>query len=113
MAITFINNELADRHCIEAGPQAQRLTPARIKPLMKQLGKGWKLKGKLLEKQYKFKDFAGALAFTIQIGNLAENVGHHPDILLTYGAVQIQIFTHSAKGLTENDFILAAKINRV
>ena len=108
-----MNNELAEQQCVEAGLKAKRLTPTLIKPLKKRLGGGWKLvKGKL-EKPYKFKDFAGALAFTIQVGNLAENVGHHPDILLTYGAVRIQIYTHSVKGLTENDFILAAKIDRM
>jgi 4a-hydroxytetrahydrobiopterin dehydratase len=107
-------DELADRQCVEAGLKAKRLKPAEIKSLKKQLGNGWKLvKSKLLEKHYKFPDFGAALAFTIQLGNLAENEGHHPDILLTYGAVRVQLFTHSAKGLTENDFILAAKIERL
>ena len=88
--------------------------PAEIKSFKKLLGNGWKLiKGRQLEKNYKFPDFNAALAYTIQVGNLAENVGHHPDILLTYGAVRIQLSTHSVKGLTENDFILAAKIERM
>jgi 4a-hydroxytetrahydrobiopterin dehydratase len=107
-------DELADRQCVEAGLKAKRLKPAEVKSFKKQLGNRWKLvKSKLLEKHYKFPDFGAALAFTIQLGNLAENEGHHPDILLTYGAVGVQLFTHSAKGLTENDFILAAKIERM
>ena len=114
MENTSLNNQLADRKCEEAGSQARRLTPMGIKSLKKYLPAGWKVvKGKMLEKNYKFSDFSSALAFTVQVGNLADNVGHHPDILLTYGAVRIQIFTHSAKGLTENDFILAAKIERM
>jgi len=111
---TAMNNQLADRKCVEAGSQAKRLTPTGIKSLKKYLPSEWKVvKGKMLEKNYKFPDFNSALAYTVQVGNLADNVGHHPDILLTYGAVRIQIFTHSAKGLTENDFILAAKIERM
>jgi 4a-hydroxytetrahydrobiopterin dehydratase len=111
----FMNtDQLTDRHCVEAGSKAKRLKPVEIKSLKNQLGGGWKLvMGKLLEKQCKFSDFKAALAFTIQVGKLAENEGHHPDILLTYGAVRIQLFTHSAKGLTENDFILAAKIEQL
>ena len=106
--------ELADRECVEAGAKAKRLKPVEIKAFKKLLGGSWKLiKGKMLEQSYKFDDFRGALAFTIQVGNLAENEGHHPDILLTYGMVRIQLSTHSAKGLTENDFILAAKIERL
>jgi len=111
---TAMNNQLADRKCVEAGSQAKRLTPTGIKSLKKYLPSEWKVvKGKMLEKNYKFPDYKSALAYTVQVGNLADNVGHHPDILLTYGAVRIQIFTHSAKGLTENDFILAAKIERM
>lgn len=103
--------ELADKNCIEKG--AQRLKPGEIPSLKKQLS-GWKvLKGKLLEKAYEFPDFKKALAFTNKVGNLAEKQGHHPDIYLTYGGVRIQLLTHSAKGLTENDFILAAKIDRL
>jgi 4a-hydroxytetrahydrobiopterin dehydratase len=105
---------VADRQCLEAGSKAKRLKPAEIQSFKKSLGGGWKLvEGKQLEKNYKFPDFNAALALTIRVGNLAENEGHHPDILLTYGAVRIQLSTHSVKGLTENDFILAAKIDRL
>jgi len=82
-----------------------------IKTLLKQLPGEWKVAGnRQLEKRFKFPDFRAALAFTNQVGAIAEEQGHHPDIFLTYGEVRLRISTHSAKGLTENDFILAAKI---
>ena len=64
-----------------------------------------------LEKTFKFKDFAEALAFTKRVGELAESVGHHPDIHLSWGRVKIQIWTHKIDGLVESDFVLAAKID--
>ncbi len=64
-----------------------------------------------LEKQYAFKDFAQALAFVNKIGALAEQENHHPDISLGWGKVGIITWTHSAGGLSENDFVLAAKID--
>ncbi len=108
-----MNLNLADKKCVEAGVKSVRLNEKEIKAFKKQLS-GWKLaKGKQLKKHFKFPDFKSALKYTDKVGKLAEKQGHHPDILLTYGAVQIQISTHSVKGLTENDFILAAKIDRL
>jgi 4a-hydroxytetrahydrobiopterin dehydratase len=66
-----------------------------------------------LEKGYAFDDFAQALAFVNRVGELAEAEGHHPDIYLTWGKVRIQIWTHKIDGLTESDFILAAKIDEL
>jgi len=62
-----------------------------------------------LEKEYRFKDFRTALAFTNRIGELAETQGHHPDIFLSWGRVRLAIWTHKINGLTESDFIFAAK----
>ena len=81
-----------------------------IKTLMHQFPGEWKLKDNhQLEKSFEFPDFRSALAFTNELGALAEEQGHHPDIFLTYGEVKLQLTTHHAKGLTENDFILAAQ----
>lgn len=81
-----------------------------LEPLLQQLGKGWHIVDEHhLEKEYSFKNFQEALDFTNSIGAIAEKEGHHPDIFLTYGKVKIQIWTHKINGLTENDFILAAK----
>lgn len=64
-------------------------------------------------RQYKFPDFRSALAFVNKVGDVAEEQGHHPDILLTWGKVEIALWTHAVNGLTESDFILAAKIDRL
>ncbi len=66
-----------------------------------------------LERTFKFPDFRAALAFTNQVGNLAEEQGHHPDILLAWGKVAVSIWTHKIDGLTESDFIFAAKVDRL
>ena len=66
-----------------------------------------------LKKKWKFDDFESALNFTNKIGSLAEDQGHHPDIYLAWGKVEIKMWTHKISGLTESDFILAAKIDRI
>jgi 4a-hydroxytetrahydrobiopterin dehydratase len=66
---------------------------------------------KRLERSFKFKDFAEALAFTNKVGELAEKEGHHPDILTEWGMVTVSWWTHKIKGLHKNDFIMAAKID--
>jgi 4a-hydroxytetrahydrobiopterin dehydratase len=62
---------------------------------------------------YKFPDFKSALAFVNRVGEIAEQQGHHPDILLAWGKVEITLWTHAVDGLTESDFILAAKIDEI
>lgn len=66
-----------------------------------------------LDKTFVFKDFRQALDFTNQVGDLAEQQGHHPDIHLSWGRVRVAIWTHKIDGLTESDFILAAKIDEI
>ena len=82
--------------------------------LRKELGGGWTvIEQHHLEKEYKFRDFGEALGFTNRIGELAESLDHHPDIFLTWGKVKITIWTHKANGLTEGDFVFAAKADMV
>ena len=66
-----------------------------------------------LTRSYKFPDFKSALAFVNQVGAIAEEQGHHPDIMLGWGKAEITTWTHAVNGLTESDFILAAKIDRL
>ena len=74
---------------------------------------GWQVvKEHHLEKEFRFPDFAKALAFTNKIGAIAEEQGHHPDIFLAWGKVRVTIWTHAIDGLTRSDFVLAAKIDR-
>jgi len=75
---------------------------------------GWTLVAERhLEKEYRFKDFAEALAFVNRLGEAAEAQGHHPDIFLTWGRVKVTLWTHSAGGLTASDFKLAAQADAV
>jgi len=71
----------------------------------------WIINDNHLDRHFKFEDFKTALVFVNKIGDLAESEGHHPDICFTWGKVDVSLTTHAAKGLTENDFIMAAKIN--
>jgi 4a-hydroxytetrahydrobiopterin dehydratase len=84
--------------------------------LKKALGQvdGWSLvDGRQIEKEYRFKDFAEALAFVNRLGEAAEAQGHHPDVFLTWGRVKVTLWTHSAGGLTASDFKLAARADAV
>ena len=72
---------------------------------------GWTVQGgKRLEKEFRFKDFRSALAFVTKIGAIAESEGHHPNIELGWGFVRVMLWTHAIDGLSDNDFILAAKL---
>ena len=66
-----------------------------------------------LEKEFKFKDFLESQNFVNQVGKISEKEGHHPDITFGWGYAKIKITTHAIKGLSENDFILAAKIDKI
>jgi 4a-hydroxytetrahydrobiopterin dehydratase len=75
---------------------------------------GWALQGgKRIERTYKFKNFRESLGFVDRIGALAEGEGHHPDITFGWGYATVSLHTHKIKGLHENDFIMAAKINQL
>jgi 4a-hydroxytetrahydrobiopterin dehydratase len=85
----------------------------KLAELSGELGKDWHVvNGHHLEKDYSFPDFRQALAFTNRVGELAEKENHHPDIYLTWGKVGLKIWTHNIDGLSENDFILAAKADQ-
>ena len=66
-----------------------------------------------LEKEFKFKNFVESQKFVNDVGKISEDEGHHPDIMFGWGYAKIKITTHAIKGLSENDFILAAKIDEI
>ena len=104
-------SELANQECVPCRGDVPPLGSERIAELLDQL-QGWSVeRNHHLTKSYSFPDFAQALAFTNHVGAIAEQQGHHPDIFLTWGQVRIAIWTHKIDGLTESDFILAAKID--
>ncbi|MBI5273765.1 MAG: 4a-hydroxytetrahydrobiopterin dehydratase [Chlamydiales bacterium] len=101
--------DLSQKKCTPCSKETSPLKGEELARLYKQLT-GWQLiENHHLEKEYKFSNFQEALSFTNKVGNIAEQEGHHPDIHLSYGRVKIQLWTHKINGLSENDFILAAK----
>jgi 4a-hydroxytetrahydrobiopterin dehydratase len=103
-------SELAAKECIPCRGGVPPLKGAEIAALMEKLGGGWKVVGEHhLEKEYPFKNFREALDYTNRVGAMAEAQGHHPDIYLAWGKVKLTIWTHKIDGLTESDFIFAAK----
>lgn len=85
-----------------------------LEQLTAQLDGGWNVVSEHhLEKEYKFSNFLEALDFTNRVGQLAEAQGHHPDIYLAWGKVRLTVWTHKIDGLTESDFVLAAKADRL
>ena len=106
-------SDLAKKTCIPCKGGVPPLKGTKLDDLLEKLKNDWKIiKEHHLEKEYSFKNFKEALSFTIKIGELAENQGHHPDIFLAWGKVKLTIWTHKIDGLTESDFIFAAKADK-
>ncbi len=104
--------DFTKKKCVPCTASQPALSMEQIKPLHGELGLGWALlDNKKLKKDYSFKNYKSALAFVNDTAKIAEEENHHPDIFLTWGKVSIEIFTHKIDGLSENDFILAAKID--
>jgi len=104
-------SDLASRSCVPCRGGVPPLGEDEQKRLLERLGpNGWSVAaGHHLEKEYEFPDFLTALAFVNRVGEIAEDEGHHPDLYLAWGKVGIRIWTHKIDGLTESDFVLAAK----
>jgi 4a-hydroxytetrahydrobiopterin dehydratase len=105
--------KLADKMCVPCRGGVPKLKTKEIQPLKTQVAKWKVVRTHHLERQFEFSDFKTALKFVDKVGALAEEQGHHPDICLAWGKVSITIWTHKIDGLTESDFILAAKIDRL
>ena len=111
-----MNNKrkIITKSCVPCQKGTTPLSGEQLTALFSQLENGWQIiKDHQLEREYHFPDFATALAFTNQVGALAEKEGHHPDIHLSYGKVKIILWTHKIDGLSENDFIFAAKCGKI
>lgn len=103
---------LASETCVPCRGGVPALHGDALRQLEDTLGGGWQVIAEHhLEKEFPFPDFATGLAFTNQIGAIAEEQGHHPDIHLAWGKVRVTIWTHAIDGLTRSDFVLAAKID--
>jgi len=108
-----VMSDLASKTCVPCRGGMPPLKGDELASLLKQVD-GWSvLEEHHISKTFRFPDFRKALDFTNRVGELAEEQGHHPDIYLAWGKVGITTWTHKINGLTESDFILAAKIDRL
>jgi len=106
--------DLSQKKCVPCSKKYPPLKGDTLKSLFAQLGPGWKLMDEHhLEKEYRFRNFQEALDFTNKVGAIAQEEGHHPDIYLAWGLVKLSLWTHKIDGLSENDFILAAKCDLI
>jgi 4a-hydroxytetrahydrobiopterin dehydratase len=104
---------LAEKQCIPCQGGVPPLKGAEIEKYRAEIPEWNVVNEHHLERVFTFPDFKTALEFVNRVGELAEEQGHHPDLLLSWGRVEVRIWTHKVDGLTESDFILAAKIDRL
>lgn len=104
---------LAEKHCVPCSGDVPALKGKDLHSFTERLPQWSVVAEHHLFRSFGFPDFKKALAFVNSIGEVAEQEGHHPDICLTWGKVEVTIFTHKIKGLSESDFVLAAKIDRL
>jgi 4a-hydroxytetrahydrobiopterin dehydratase len=107
------HSDLAAKHCEPCHGGTPALAGAELNQFAAQLPEWKVIDSHHLERAFKFPDFVSALAFVNQIGAVAEREGHHPDLTLGWGRVQVVTYTHAIKGLSQSDFILAAKIDQL
>lgn len=106
-------SDLADKTCIPCRGGTPALKGEELRAMANQIPAWQVVNEHHLFRKFEFPDFVKALAFVNRVGSVAEQQGHHPDILLAWGRAEITIFTHKVDGLTESDCILAAKIDNL
>jgi 4a-hydroxytetrahydrobiopterin dehydratase len=111
-----MTSTLASKECVPCKGGIPPLEREAAEKLLEQLGGDWRIQRTdhdYLEKTYRFKNFREALDFVNRVGELAEEIGHHPDVYLAWGQARLLVWTHKIKGLAESDFIFAAKCDRL
>lgn len=108
-------SKLAKKKCIPCEGGVPPLKREEAEALLKELDPEWMLidGGRMLARSFAFKDFKQTMVFVNRVAELAEEEGHHPDLSVGYGTLGIELTTHAIDGLSENDFILAAKIDEI
>ena len=104
--------ELVRKKCEPCETGTVPLSIEESRELARQISK-WNIEPKLISRRFEFKNFKESMAFINKIASLAEEEGHHPDIYISFNKVKLDLFTHKIGGLSENDFILAAKIDNI
>lgn len=106
--------ELKEKQCIPCNEGTPPLNSGQITKLKEELAPGWEtFDDKKLRKEFPFENFKRGMAFAQNIANIAEKENHHPDVCIHYSNVEVELSTHTIGGLSENDFILAAKIDEI
>jgi 4a-hydroxytetrahydrobiopterin dehydratase len=106
---------LTEKHCVPCEGTIPAMSEAGEDKFIAQV-KGWQLLREdihKIRKEFKFKDFKGSMDFVNKVASIAETEGHHPDIYIYYNRVVLDLYTHAVKGLFDNDFILAAKVDDI
>ncbi len=99
------------KRCVPCEGGVPKLEPSRVEALLSTLD-GWDVRRERLHRHFRFRDFAGAMRFLNAVAAVAEQEGHHPDLSLhDWNLVEVEVWTHAIGGLSENDFILAGKID--
>ncbi len=107
-------SDLTTRTCTACTPGTPPLEEPRASELGQEVDPAWEREGtRRIRRAFRFSDFKGAFAFATMVALLAESQGHHPDLEVSWGKVVVILTTHAARGLTENDFIMAAKIDEL
>ena len=108
-------NKLAKRRCVPCEGKAKPLTEAKARALLPELEQDWMLidGGRMLARTFNFKNFVETMRFVNKIAEVAEQEQHPPDLSISYSVLSIELMTHAINGLSENDFILAAKIDEL
>lgn len=108
-------SELAERHCKPCEGGVAPYSREQAEKLLKQLASGWVLskEGPYLRREFRFKDFYRTMSFVNALAHIANIEDHHPDLEVGYNYCRVQFTTHAIKGLSENDFICAAKIDAI
>jgi 4a-hydroxytetrahydrobiopterin dehydratase len=104
---------LADRPLHPAPTGTPALAGAELAALAAELGPSWSIEGGRLRRTWKLPDFASALALAVKLGMLAEKVDHHPDLHVAWGKLAVELWTHTVGGLSEADFVWAARAERI
>ena len=108
-----MTESLADKQCVPCRGGVPPLRGKELEELHKNVPKWTVTNEHDIHREYRFPDFKQALDFVNRVGDVAEKEGHHPDILLSWGKAEVTLWTHKINGLTESDFIMAAKIDRL
>ena len=104
--------ELTQKKCVPCEGGVPPMSDEKAQEMLQQTP-GWEKEGKKIQREFKFKDFVEAMKFVNKVADLAESEDHHPDIHIYWNKVKLVLWTHAIGGLSENDFIMAAKVNEI